>query len=83
MNILDGLNGLRAALLCLCSQALRVSLARAYGDDVTLALSIAILFPLFGFMVFNFPKGLIFLGDGGAYFLGNDGGTASHTIAIS
>ena len=40
-------------------------------DDLTVAwLALAGVGALFGFFVWNFPAGLIFLGDGGAYFLG-------------
>jgi UDP-N-acetylmuramyl pentapeptide phosphotransferase/UDP-N-acetylglucosamine-1-phosphate transferase len=40
------------------------------GDPVIGALTLAGIGAVLGFFVWNFPAGLIFLGDGGAYFLG-------------
>jgi UDP-N-acetylmuramyl pentapeptide phosphotransferase/UDP-N-acetylglucosamine-1-phosphate transferase len=40
------------------------------GDTLVLALAVAGAGAVLGFFVWNFPAGLIFLGDGGAYFLG-------------
>jgi UDP-N-acetylmuramyl pentapeptide phosphotransferase/UDP-N-acetylglucosamine-1-phosphate transferase len=40
------------------------------GDTFLLSSSLIIIGAILGFFVFNFPSGLIFLGDGGAYFLG-------------
>ena len=69
INIIDGFNGL--ASMCV----LMVLLAFAYvgvevGDDVVVALALTGAGAVFGFFVWNYPAGLIFLGDGGAYFLG-------------
>ncbi len=69
VNIIDGFNGLASMcgvviLLCLSYVGFQV-------DDLTVAwLALAGVGALFGFFVWNFPAGLIFLGDGGAYFLG-------------
>ena len=69
INIIDGFNGLASMccvliLLCLAYVAFQV-------DDVPLAwLALAGVGALLGFFVWNFPAGLIFLGDGGAYFMG-------------
>jgi UDP-N-acetylmuramyl pentapeptide phosphotransferase/UDP-N-acetylglucosamine-1-phosphate transferase len=40
------------------------------GDPVVATCALAGLGAVMGFFVWNFPAGLIFLGDGGAYFLG-------------
>jgi len=52
-----------------------VSAALAYiawrvGDDLVFALSLATLGATLGFFLWNYPRGLVFLGDGGAYLLG-------------
>jgi UDP-N-acetylmuramyl pentapeptide phosphotransferase/UDP-N-acetylglucosamine-1-phosphate transferase len=69
INIIDGFNGLASMcgvliLLCLTYVGFQV-------DDLLVAwLALAGVGALLGFFVWNFPAGLIFLGDGGAYFLG-------------
>jgi UDP-N-acetylmuramyl pentapeptide phosphotransferase/UDP-N-acetylglucosamine-1-phosphate transferase len=69
VNIIDGFNGLASMcgiliLLCLSYVGFQV-------DDLMVAwLALAGVGALLGFFVWNFPAGLIFLGDGGAYFLG-------------
>jgi UDP-N-acetylmuramyl pentapeptide phosphotransferase/UDP-N-acetylglucosamine-1-phosphate transferase len=69
INIIDGFNGLASMccvliLLCLAYVAFQV-------DDLMVAwLALAGVGALLGFFIWNFPAGLIFLGDGGAYFLG-------------
>ena len=40
------------------------------GDDTVATLAIMGVGAVLGFFFWNFPGGLIFLGDGGAYFLG-------------
>ncbi len=40
------------------------------GDDFIGLLALAGIGAILGFFIWNFPTGLIFLGDGGAYFLG-------------
>jgi UDP-N-acetylmuramyl pentapeptide phosphotransferase/UDP-N-acetylglucosamine-1-phosphate transferase len=69
VNIIDGFNGLAS----MCSMLILVSLAYVAFQvgDVTIGLmALAGVGAVFGFFVWNFPGGLIFLGDGGAYFLG-------------
>ncbi|WP_205426663.1 glycosyltransferase family 4 protein [Helicobacter suis] len=62
MNIIDGFNGLAGGL----SAMILAILYMIEPNDVLLALLLGVL----GFLMLNFPKGYIFLGDGGAYFLG-------------
>lgn len=68
-NIIDGFNGLAA--MC----AVMMLLAIAYvgsqvGDGLLVAVALAAAGAVLGFFVWNYPAGLIFLGDGGAYFIG-------------
>ena len=69
MNLIDGSNGLCSmtsvvAFLAICG------VAWAVGDqDVMIAAAVAA-GAFFGFFLFNFPIGRIFLGDGGAYTAG-------------
>lgn len=69
INIIDGYNGLMAGV------AILVGLAFAYvalilGDRFILKASLLLVAALIGFMVWNFPRGLIFAGDAGAYLVG-------------
>lgn len=69
LNIIDGYNGLASGVSAM------VFLALAYvctevGDTQLFAMCIICAGSVFGFMIWNFPKGLIFAGDGGAYFVG-------------
>lgn len=69
INIIDGLNGLAGgvSLFAFFSFAVLSYLL----NDVTMAfVCLSLAAAILGFLVFNFPKGKIFLGDGGAYFLG-------------
>jgi UDP-N-acetylmuramyl pentapeptide phosphotransferase/UDP-N-acetylglucosamine-1-phosphate transferase len=69
VNIIDGYNGLAAvvviiALLSLAYVGLQV------GDNLVVSMALGGAGALLGFLVWNWPRGLIFLGDGGAYFIG-------------
>ena len=69
VNIIDGFNGLAS----MCTMLMLASIgyvAFQVGDDLVLAMAVAGAGAVLGFFVWNFPAGLIFLGDGGAYFLG-------------
>lgn len=69
MNIIDGFNGLASGicLLILCAIAY---VAYDVQDMEIFYCSLALIGAVFGFFICNFPFGYIFLGDGGAYFLG-------------
>jgi UDP-N-acetylmuramyl pentapeptide phosphotransferase/UDP-N-acetylglucosamine-1-phosphate transferase len=69
VNIIDGFNGL-ASMCVLLMLAGLAYVAFDVGDGVVAALALVGIGALLGFFVWNFPAGLIFLGDGGAYFLG-------------
>lgn len=69
VNIIDGFNGL--ASMCAALMLIAVCYVAFQVEDRTIALmALAGIGAIFGFFVWNFPAGLIFLGDGGAYFLG-------------
>ena len=69
INVIDGFNGLAAGAVIIMASAFGVV---AYMvDDYELVLLAAIIVAvLLGFLLVNFPRGYIFLGDGGAYFAG-------------
>ena len=68
-NIIDGFNGL-ASLIAISSLISIAIICQQNGDILLRDTSLIIIFSILGFLIFNFPKGLIFLGDGGAYLLG-------------
>lgn len=78
-NIIDGLNGLSAATsaACLLGVAYIGSLCH---DSVVVTLSLSFLLSIFGFIIFNYPFGKIFLGDCGSYLMGI--GCAGLTIML-
>ena len=69
VNIIDGFNGLSSmcAMLILAAVAY---VAFQVSDSTVLWLALAGIGALLGFFVWNYPGGLVFLGDGGAYFVG-------------
>lgn len=69
VNIIDGMNGLASMctaimMAALCYVALQV------GDMLVAGLALACVGAALGFFIWNYPRGLVFLGDGGAYLLG-------------
>ena len=69
INIIDGFNGLASMCVVMMLGAIAF-VAHQAGDDTVLKLALIGIGAILGFFVWNFPAGLIFLGDGGAYFLG-------------
>ncbi|MDE2566821.1 MAG: glycosyltransferase family 4 protein [Burkholderiales bacterium] len=69
VNIIDGFNGLASMCVVLMLAALAY-VGFQVGDAVVGTLALAGIGAVLGFFVWNYPAGLIFLGDGGAYFLG-------------
>lgn len=68
-NLIDGLNGLASMIGMLALLSLSyVSLKN--NDLILMNLCMLTIGGILGFFVWNFPKGLIFLGDGGSYFIG-------------
>ncbi|TIC78976.1 MraY family glycosyltransferase [Crenobacter intestini] len=69
VNIIDGYNGLMGGVALLAFSAIAyVSLA--VQDLPLLALSLSAAAAVLGFLVWNFPRGMIFAGDAGAYLVG-------------
>jgi UDP-N-acetylmuramyl pentapeptide phosphotransferase/UDP-N-acetylglucosamine-1-phosphate transferase len=69
INIIDGFNGL--ASMCVVMMLLAMAYVATQVDDpVVAALALSGAGAVMGFFVWNYPAGLIFLGDGGAYLLG-------------
>lgn len=69
VNIIDGFNGL-AGGICLMAFVCIAMVAFSLKVDFVFFASLIGIGSLIGFLVLNFPKGKIFLGDGGAYMLG-------------
>jgi UDP-N-acetylmuramyl pentapeptide phosphotransferase/UDP-N-acetylglucosamine-1-phosphate transferase len=69
VNIIDGFNGLASGSSLLMTLALAV-LAYQSGDAEILEICLCFSAVIFGFFLVNFPKGMLFLGDAGAYVLG-------------
>jgi UDP-N-acetylmuramyl pentapeptide phosphotransferase/UDP-N-acetylglucosamine-1-phosphate transferase len=68
-NIIDGYNGLAGSVTVLIGLALTyVSLQ--VGDRQLAALCLCLIATTLGFLFWNYPRGLIFAGDGGAYMWG-------------
>lgn len=69
INIIDGFNGLTAGVALIMLFAFGI-IAREVGDIPLAFTCLIIAGTVFGFFLVNWPYGKIFLGDGGAYFLG-------------
>lgn len=69
INLTDGYNGLAGGYSVIVLAAL-AWVAGQVGDPVVLTASLVMLGALLGFLYWNYPRGRIFMGDGGAYLLG-------------
>ena len=68
-NIIDGMNGLASMCAALMLSALAY-IALRVDDTLVGGLALSAAGAALGFFIWNYPRGLIFLGDGGAYLLG-------------
>lgn len=68
-NFMDGLNG-HASVGALGFCILLIILSLEASSQFYLQMGSILFFSIFGFFIFNFPKGKIFLGDTGSLFLG-------------
>jgi UDP-N-acetylmuramyl pentapeptide phosphotransferase/UDP-N-acetylglucosamine-1-phosphate transferase len=68
-NIIDGFNGLSSMIGMITLIALGY-MGIQFNDPVLIFLSFAMISAILGFFIWNYPRGLIFLGDGGAYLIG-------------
>ena len=69
INIIDGFNGLAGGTALLCLTALGLIAFQA-ADAEMAKICFVLAGSIFGFLLVNYPKGKIFLGDGGAYLIG-------------
>jgi UDP-N-acetylmuramyl pentapeptide phosphotransferase/UDP-N-acetylglucosamine-1-phosphate transferase len=69
VNIIDGFNGLASAVCAITLLSLAY-VGWQVGDALVVSMALAGVGALLGFLLWNWPRGLIFLGDGGAYFVG-------------
>ena len=69
INIIDGFNGLAAGTVIVILAAFSL-MASALGDADLASIACILAAAMLGFGLVNWPLGRIFLGDGGAYFVG-------------
>ena len=68
-NIIDGFNGLASMVGNISLLAIGYVAFKA-GDPTIASISLILVGAIAGFFIWNYPRGLIFLGDGGAYLIG-------------
>lgn len=68
-NLIDGLNGLLGGFTLIVLSAFLL-VAYQVGDYSLFMLGLFVVMATLGFLIFNWPGGRIFAGDGGAYLLG-------------
>jgi UDP-GlcNAc:undecaprenyl-phosphate/decaprenyl-phosphate GlcNAc-1-phosphate transferase len=68
-NLIDGYNGLAGMVAVIILLGLAY-VASQVGDRAIMITAFATVGAILGFLVWNYPRGLIFLGDGGAYMIG-------------
>jgi UDP-N-acetylmuramyl pentapeptide phosphotransferase/UDP-N-acetylglucosamine-1-phosphate transferase len=69
VNLIDGFNGLASMSVAIMLSAIGFVAWRVH-DMLVCELAFAVVGAVLGFFAFNYPRGRIFLGDGGAYFIG-------------
>ncbi|WP_028454713.1 MraY family glycosyltransferase [Chitinilyticum litopenaei] len=77
-NLIDGYNGLSAAVAMIMLSSLAY-VAFKVEDRAIMVAALSLIGACLGFMMWNWPRGLIFMGDGGAYTIG----FALATLAIA
>ncbi len=68
-NIIDGFNGL-ASMVGIITLLAIAYVGFKLADPLIMHLSLTMAASILGFFIWNYPRGLIFLGDGGAYLIG-------------
>jgi UDP-N-acetylmuramyl pentapeptide phosphotransferase/UDP-N-acetylglucosamine-1-phosphate transferase len=68
-NIIDGFNGLSSMVGIISLLGLGY-IGYKFNDPLILFLSLMMAAAILGFFIWNYPRGLVFLGDGGAYLIG-------------
>lgn len=69
INIIDGFNGL-ASMVTICMLISLAYVGWQVGDVFIVSTALMVAGATTGFLLWNYPIGLIFLGDGGAYVIG-------------
>jgi UDP-N-acetylmuramyl pentapeptide phosphotransferase/UDP-N-acetylglucosamine-1-phosphate transferase len=69
VNIIDGFNGLAGSVITIMALAI-AAIALQHNDLLVVTIGMLGAGSAVGFLLVNFPRGKLFLGDGGAYFLG-------------
>ena len=69
-NLVDGVNGLSSSIAVVVAASL-AAITLENGMPEVAAWCVVLIGALFGFLVFNFPGGKIFMGDAGAYGIGH------------
>jgi UDP-N-acetylmuramyl pentapeptide phosphotransferase/UDP-N-acetylglucosamine-1-phosphate transferase len=69
-NLIDGLNGLAGFAAVITAGGL-TAIAWLAGDSQMVVLCLILMAAVAGFLIHNWPRGRIFLGDGGAYSIGH------------
>jgi len=68
-NIIDGFNGL-ASMVGVITLLAITYIGYVLVDPLIIHMSLVMAAAILGFFIWNYPRGLIFLGDGGAYLIG-------------
>lgn len=68
-NLIDGLNGL-ASMIGILSLLVILFVSNKVNDLVIIHFCLMLTGAILGFFLLNYPSGLLFLGDGGAYLIG-------------
>jgi UDP-N-acetylmuramyl pentapeptide phosphotransferase/UDP-N-acetylglucosamine-1-phosphate transferase len=68
-NMIDGFNGL-SSLVGVITFAALAYISFNFSDWPIINISLAFIGAILGFFIWNYPRGSIFLGDGGAYLIG-------------
>jgi len=68
-NIIDGFNGLASMVAVITLTTITYACFKV-GDYELTTISLVMIGSVLGFFIWNYPRGLIFLGDGGAYLIG-------------
>ena len=68
-NIIDGFNGL-ASMVAVITLISITYVCFKVGDYELIPICLIMIGSILGFFIWNYPRGLIFLGDGGAYLIG-------------
>lgn len=80
-NLIDGYNGLAGLVALICCFGLAY-VALQVGDRQLAGLVLSVAGATAGFLVWNYPRGLIFAGDGGAYLWGTAISVASVVLVM-